>query len=201
MLRKGTCGPSSEDSPEATTPGAIQDDSEIARNREKILRQFRSLFVYPLAYLLTWIFPFVSHIMGFDDSLNASDPFWLLIVSTVSLGIQGAVDCAVFTIREEPWKHTQGGFWESLDRQLRKSWRTGWKTAHVVGRTREEMLIDGRNARARREEEMAAERVVMKNQDTATKGRGGRDWWDADLDGPEDGGDGNGDGEGDERTR
>jgi G protein-coupled receptor GPR1 len=164
-------------------PGAIQDSSEIARNREKILRQLRSLFVYPLAYMLTWIFPFVRHVRGFDGDKSDQDPYWLFIVCMVSLTMQGAVDSTVFTIREEPWKHTQGGFWETFNRRLHDGWKKGWSKARVVGRTSEEMVVDGRNARARRKEEMAAERVVRGTQDTAAGSRGVRDWWDVGFEG------------------
>lgn len=174
--------------------GAIQDHSEIARNRLKIFRQLRSLFVYPLAYMLTWVFPFAWHIRGYDDSNGAPGPRWLLIVCMASLSMQAAVDSAVFMIREEPWKHTQGGFWVSLKRRLREYRKTGWRKTRVVGRTSEEMVVDGRNARARRKEEMAAERVVRGEQHAGVTGQGGRDWWDTASDGSELGGEGEQDG-------
>lgn len=133
--------------------------------------------------MLTWIFPFVRHARGYDSGQTVENPFWLMVVCIVCLTIQAVVDCAVFTIREEPWKHTQGGFWETLHRRIVEGWRKSWSKARVVGRTSEEMVVDGRNARARRVEEMAAERAVKGKHTTATTDRRRRDWWDVAFDG------------------
>jgi G protein-coupled receptor GPR1 len=163
-------------------PGAILTNKPIDRapvnvtnNRDKIRRQLRSLFVYPLIYLLIWTFPFINHVKGYD-SPNASSQPWLLYCSLVSLAIQGAVDSAVFTAREKPWRHSRGvGFWDSV-------WSVLEEGDHV-GRTREELIAEGRIARARRQNEMIDEvggRETRRNE---------RQWWDIEDMASEAGGD------------
>ncbi|KAK4227183.1 G protein-coupled glucose receptor regulating Gpa2-domain-containing protein [Podospora fimiseda] len=177
----------------------------VSRHRDKIRRQLRSLFVYPLVYMFVWTFPFISHVMGYDDSVLSNDPQWLLVLGILSLSVQAMVDCFVFTIREQPWRHAKGrGFWESL----RKRWwwfggKGGGQSRRGVttGRTREEMLVDGRLARQRRAEEIVderRERIIRvgdgggnisrhsgrdhrsERRDFAGRGngQGTREWWD-----------------------
>jgi G protein-coupled receptor GPR1 len=153
--------------------------SNISRNRDKIRRQLRSLFVYPLLYLVIWIFPLVNQVFGYTREI-AQQPTWILVLSLVSLAVQGAADCAVFTAREKPWRHTKGeGFWVSV--------RSGWwgDSTEGVGRTREEMLVDGRIARARRAGEIvdeiggkSREGVATRQQRGNENSMGGKDWWD-----------------------
>lgn len=157
----------------------------LEQNRDKIRRQLRSLFAYPLVYILVWVFPFVSHVMKYDDSVRPGDPEWLLILGIISLCGQGTVNCALFTFRERPWRQARGGFWESLWKRLRlfDSDVSNWGLA---GRTQEEMLVDGKLARKRRDEEEAFEREQrerlghqgIKTADT----RAVKDWWDLEFD-------------------
>ncbi|KAK4463190.1 G protein-coupled glucose receptor regulating Gpa2-domain-containing protein [Cladorrhinum samala] len=184
------------------SPSTFQDTSNsIAKNRDKMRRQLRNLFVYPLVYMIIWTFPFISHVMGYDDSVSKHDPQWLLILGILSLSVQGMVDCLLFTIREQPWRHAMGrGFWESLRKRWRRSvWGAGWflglngacpkKKGYGMGRTREEMLVHGRLARERRAEEVILERgravlrslprVEAQGQGGARKGTMTREWWDA----------------------
>jgi G protein-coupled receptor GPR1 len=150
--------------------------ANVTNNRDKIRRQLRSLFVYPLVYVLIWIFPFVSHVKG-DDSPSASPRPWLLALSLMSLAIQGAVDSVVFTAREKPWQHARGvGFWGSV-------WSVLEEGGDRVGRTREEFIVEGRIARARRQSEMIDEvggRDMRRNK---------RQWWDVEDIASEAGGD------------
>lgn len=149
------------------------DYAGVTKNREKIRRQLRSLIVYPLAYMCIWVFPFVSHVMGYNDSLNPSEPAWLMVVGLVSMCVQGTVDSLLFAIREQPWRYARGRFWSAVGRRLASSvnfwtrdagWGWRWRGDGVMGggaagRTREEMLVDGRLARERREEEIVFERA------------------------------------------
>jgi G protein-coupled receptor GPR1 len=141
--------------------------SHVSRNRDKIRRQLRSLFVYPLLYLLTWIFPLVNHAYGYAS--DSPRPPWILVLSLVSLAIQGAADSAVFTAREKPWRHTAAaGFWVSF--------RGGWwdRRTDGMGPTREEMLVEERIARARRKAEMMDEVGREKKRQVGQR----RHWWD-----------------------
>jgi G protein-coupled receptor GPR1 len=192
MLRKGPPRaartpdhPTTETSPILISPSSFGDESGVIKNREKIRRQLRSLLAYPLVYMIIWVFPFVSHVMGYDDSVRPDDPQWLLIVSIISLCIQGAVDCTLFTIREQPWKHAKGKFWTSFKKRLSLRWNGSWMDVGIAGRTREEMLIDGRIARERREEEIEYERTLQASTGPGRR-KGGREWWDVEFDGPPD---------------
>jgi G protein-coupled receptor GPR1 len=183
-------------------------------NRKPTLRQLRSLFVYPLVYTIIWLFPFISHILGYDDNSSQSSsppspevqhheqnppPHWLLIVSIISLCVQGAVDCAVFLARETPWRFgaRDRPFWGALGRRvgwwfgMPKRWlwgEGGRRTKEGVGRSREEMLVDGRLARERREGEVLVELERGRLRRVGRMGsEGRREWWDVYGDGDGDG--------------
>jgi len=158
----------------ALTPHISHDPltSHVSRNRDKIRRQLRSLFVYPLLYLVIWIFPLVNQGYGYRNSplLPGDRPAWVMVCSLASLAVQGLADSAVFTAREKPWRHVGGkGFWGSV----RRGWCVWGRGKDGVGRTREEMLVEVRIARARREKEMRDE------MGTGEKKRvDRRHWWD-----------------------
>ncbi|KAA8570669.1 hypothetical protein EYC84_000067 [Monilinia fructicola] len=57
--------------------GQNMELTEMIRTREKIRRQLRFLFIYPLVYLGMWIIPFISHILQFNDDLAVNPPFAL----------------------------------------------------------------------------------------------------------------------------
>ncbi|KAK4044194.1 G protein-coupled glucose receptor regulating Gpa2-domain-containing protein [Parachaetomium inaequale] len=219
-------GPDADSSPSITItpadmlpPDPAHDDTlqtnQEHKNKKKNLRQLRSLFVYPLVYIIVWLFPFVSHVLGYDDdsirhgnyhssssssipqngqgqgwdSEKRDPPHWLLVVSIISLCVQGVVDCVLFMMRETPWRYARGrGFWVSLGKRWAWSlrgrgrwWKGSWEgggagaSSDGVGRTREEMLVDGRLARERREGEVAVER---ERGVVATRAAAGREWWD-----------------------
>ncbi|KAK5658348.1 hypothetical protein OQA88_2324 [Cercophora sp. LCS_1] len=156
----------------------FESNSLVTRNRSKVRRQLRSLFVYPLVYIIIWVFPFVSHIMGYDDAIRPDDPMWLLILGIISLSVQGTVDCALFAAREKPWRHAATGvgmgFWDGLGHKLTLT-RDG---AQASGRTREEMMVDGRLARERRGEEVVVERSQKSSAGQGAEQRSVRYWWD-----------------------
>ncbi|KAK3378930.1 G protein-coupled glucose receptor regulating Gpa2-domain-containing protein [Lasiosphaeria ovina] len=190
MLRRGPqhATTSSETSPIVMSPASFEGGSGVNKSREKMRRQLRSLFVYPLVYMITWVFPFISHVAGFDDSVRTDDPPWLLIVSIISLCAQGAVDCTLFTIREQPWRHAHGRFLDLLRKRLTMHWSGHWADVGLAGRTREEMLVDGRIARQRRDGEIAYERTVRASMSTGQgqgqagpPRRGRKEWWDTDI--------------------
>ncbi|KAK0726339.1 G protein-coupled glucose receptor regulating Gpa2-domain-containing protein [Apiosordaria backusii] len=158
--------------------------SDVSKNREKIRRQLRSLFVYPLMYMIIWTFPFISHVMGYDDSVKKNDPQWLLIMGILSLSVQGMVDCMLFAIREQPWRHARGRkVGEVVRKRLGYYFGRGNKKGGggttTAGRTREEVLVDGRLARERREGEILSEREGNNRWNRGR--REGREWWDVDL--------------------
>ncbi|KAK3389234.1 G protein-coupled glucose receptor regulating Gpa2-domain-containing protein [Podospora didyma] len=187
-----------ETSPSMSPALSFDDTSGIYKSREKIRRQLRSLFAYPLVYMVIWVFPFLSHTLGYDDAVitRPDDPQWLLVIGIVSLSIQGVVNCTLFNIREKPWRHSRGGFVKALRKRLTIKWNGSWRDVGLAGRTREEMLVDGRIARERRDEEVAYERALRAERAAAqgqgagegqangaagVRSKGRREWWDAEV--------------------
>lgn len=154
-------------------------DAEMVRTRDKIRRQLRFLFIYPLVYMGMWVVPFVSHVLQYDDKFATHSPFALSAISTVFICSQAAVDCWLFSTREKPWKHipgSDGTFWGSL-----KFW-TGWKGVskrRVVrgpGKTRDEMLREARAAHRRREMEVSQLEAGHGSRPESVARRD-REWW------------------------
>jgi hypothetical protein len=89
----------------------------IRRQRRRIHRQLRLMFVYPLVYILMWLIPFLLHSMNYND-YYASHPLWFFrIGQTICLASMGFVDCFVFSLREKPWRRiatSDGTIWGSL---------------------------------------------------------------------------------------
>ncbi|KAK1566416.1 G protein-coupled glucose receptor regulating Gpa2-domain-containing protein [Colletotrichum navitas] len=103
ILRRGT---TIESDPEHNaTPFLFHpamDGTGMTKTRDKIRRQLRLLFVYPLVYILIWAVPFVAHVMRWDNPEDAG-PFAVVLLSLVSLSIQGLVNACLFCAVEKPW--------------------------------------------------------------------------------------------------
>ncbi|TGO66853.1 hypothetical protein BELL_0930g00020 [Botrytis elliptica] len=157
--------------------------SEMIRTREKIRRQLRFLFIYPLVYLGMWTVPFVFHILQFNDNLAVNPPFAINLLATVFICAQGAVDCWLFSTREKPWKHipgTDGTFFGSLKFWVIFFGKGKERQGHGPGKTRNEMAREARQAYKRRDQELAQRRFEAQagNGVVMERGRGDRSWWD-----------------------
>ncbi|TGJ85830.1 hypothetical protein E0Z10_g2960 [Xylaria hypoxylon] len=51
-----------------------ESEEAMRRSRDRMQRQMRLLFVYPVIYLLTWIAPFVAHVYRYDDVYTSPFP-------------------------------------------------------------------------------------------------------------------------------
>lgn len=95
------------------TPG----QRHLARQRRRIHRQLRLMFIYPIAYILMWMIPFIHHSMNYSDRY-ANHPLWFTRVGqAICLTSMGFVDCLIFSIREKPWRNisnSDGTIWGSL---------------------------------------------------------------------------------------
>lgn len=165
---------------------ATFESGGISRSRDRMRRQLRLLFVYPAVYACVWVFPFASDLYRFrsegSDGQSGNGPFWLGIVSLISLCAQGLCDTVVFLSRERPWRHMRGGFRESFDLEFVRQWRRFTATREDGGRTREEMFNDSTRARSRRVEELEREHEYR----GSPSGRmpptaGAMNWFDVDL--------------------
>jgi hypothetical protein len=99
----------------------LHDINALAVRRKFHLRQLRTLFIYPIVYLLMWMIPFVSHCMQYWNKwATRGPPFPVVLLSTICLTSMGAVDCIIFSVREQPWRHTKRLFREGgVDRSMR----------------------------------------------------------------------------------
>ena len=144
----------------STASSNMDDLPPMADARHKVRQQLRLLFIYPLVYIVIWIAPFASHVLtGGNDDDEA--PYPIVVLSLISLCIQGAANSLLFSIWEKPWRHTRG---DNI-----AGFRVG--QGAMVGRTREEMMVDGRIARMR----LGVEIEERKRREKAM--RGSRHWW------------------------
>jgi G protein-coupled receptor GPR1 len=155
------------------------------RTRDKIQRQLRFLFIYPLVYIGMWILPFISHGMQYSDQFAMDPPFALTCCTTISICMQAAVDAWLFSTREKPWRHipgTNGDFWVSL--KFWSDW-TGFQRRRSLqgpGKTREEMVREARAAYRRRDEEILQRRIQAEsNHHAGQRDSGARraEWWES----------------------
>ncbi|CDK28980.1 unnamed protein product [Kuraishia capsulata CBS 1993] len=109
--------PSGEENPQDTSAPAIAGlDIQRSLHREtmemfqirklQIMKQMKAVFIYPLAYLLLWLFPFINegvrlHYGGVKDVMP-----WLAGMSAFFQAFNCTVDTFVFLLRETPWKLT-----------------------------------------------------------------------------------------------
>ncbi|RYP91935.1 hypothetical protein DL770_001909 [Monosporascus sp. CRB-9-2] len=153
ILRRG---PPAQPGPSPSSIYLPHDETEaMRRSREHTQRQLRLLFVYPAIYVLTWVAPLVSHVLGLiqrrssgggggsgflatdpeppsSSPYDYDEPFGLQVASIASLCVGAAVDCCFFSAWEKPWRHLQRGFREGLATRfhLRLRLPTGASGAH-----------------------------------------------------------------------
>lgn len=163
-------------------------DVEVLRIRDKIRKQLRFMFIYPLVYIGMWMLPFASHVLQYDDKYAQNLPFGLTCVVTICVCSQAAVDCWLFSTREKPWRHIpdiNGNFWASL-----KFWK-GWsgvnqrRVVHLggPGKTRDEMAREARAAYRRRDHEIAERRNDSFGPNGEVSRKCERSWWEVGADG------------------
>lgn len=77
------------------------------RKRQKLIeRQMKSIFVYPIAYVSVWLFPFILQCTQFNYERTHGAVIWLNYLGAFMQPFNGFVDSMVFFYREEPWKYT-----------------------------------------------------------------------------------------------
>lgn len=148
----------------------------LRASRNRMRRQLRLLFLYPLIYVIAWVAPFVSQIYRYGDDALLVQPYPLLVASIASLCIGAAVDCCFFSIWDQPWRHLEGGFWQGLVMRFRIG-----LNRKDGGRTKEERIRDTMWALDRRVQENAERerRAAAKRISTAQRPR---EWWDLEED-------------------
>lgn len=80
---------------------------ENFRRRQKAIeKQMKSIFVYPIAYVTVWLFPFILQCTQFNYELSHKPINWLNYLSAFMQPFNGFVDSMVFFYREQPWNYT-----------------------------------------------------------------------------------------------
>lgn len=167
ILRRGPSTETPQTSPSVVLTITAFEQTGMTKKRDNVRQQARLLFIYPLVYLAMWLCPFILHIMGGEDR---HAPFGLVAVSLFSMCIQGSCDALVFCVKERPWKHVVPG---TTDVFHCRFWRA--QTGHgndSIGRTQEEMILDGSIARRRRDDERTQRQLEGLLGPSA-----GQEWW------------------------
>ncbi|KAF5017932.1 hypothetical protein F66182_10116 [Fusarium sp. NRRL 66182] len=177
ILRRQPASPRSVGSDAVLSQDAFNAPGTI-KSREKILRQLRLLFIYPIVYVAVWILPFIVQLTGYGRGA----PYGMRLASIIFLCSQGLANAVVFSLKEKPWRHGQAfGAFEFINL---KFWKRKQETPDVgarVGRTREEMTLDSRFAKKRREQEQAQWQMDRQaGQDARKAARTASEWWEAD---------------------
>ena len=108
---------SSTRTPSPSSPAQLR----LAKQRQRIHRQLRLMFIYPLVYTLMWLIPFAMHCMNYWDKYAMNPVEALLVGSSICITLMGFADALIFSLREKPWRGIEGGdgsFWGSF------VWRT-----------------------------------------------------------------------------
>lgn len=170
--------------------------TDMDKTRDKIGRQLRQLFLYPAVYMVVWLSPLISHVVDADDgsaSFGDRRSFVLAIASIASLSVQGIADALLFSVLEKPWRRPRAAddppsspaLWLArcvpwwLAGSPADGGGGGRVTTANVGHSREEMLVDSRVARRRRDQELAERRLLQLAAQPAVSPA--RDWWDVRL--------------------
>lgn len=97
--------------------GKISEQRQLERQRARIHRQLRLMFIYPITYTLMWLFPFVQHCTSYKNKYVVHPIWWLRVVTVICMTGMGFVNCVIFSLREKPWRSistSDGGLWGSF---------------------------------------------------------------------------------------
>lgn len=90
--------------------------------RSMIERQIRTIFLYPIAYLLLWIAPFATHILQYRTDAKHSTVYWISCIAAFMQPFNCTVDTLVFCIRERPWLDHEEVIFTRKNAEIIKSW-------------------------------------------------------------------------------
>ena len=70
----------------------------------QIMKQMKIIFIYPISFILLWLFPFIDH---YQVIRFKYETMWSTAPSAVFQPMSCFVDTIVFLIREKPWQLTE----------------------------------------------------------------------------------------------
>ena len=157
--------------------------NEMRVQHERMRRQLRYLFLYPAAYILLYIPPFVNHILRSRQSYYSDPSFVLSAFVIISASIQAGVDCVLFSWIEKPWRHipgSDGSFLGSFDcLSIRKRRRQGQvqDPADVRERLAQQLRDLERSGQRTSESELTGRPTIRPRWSSSRPPAQERYWW------------------------
>ncbi|QPG73555.1 hypothetical protein FOA43_000867 [Brettanomyces nanus] len=90
--------------------------------RIQIMKQMKVIFVYPLAYILLWLFPFIHQCYILQDGGEGWNCYWVFTTAAFFQAFNCTIDTLVFLYRERPWTLTAAKV-DPFQRYDYMSWR------------------------------------------------------------------------------
>lgn len=103
--------------PTDSDPSDHRPTDTLTKRRQRIHRQLRLMFIYPLAYTLMWLIPFAMHCMNYWNRWAMHPVEFLRVGASICITLMGFVDALIFSLREKPWQgieSSDGTFWGSF---------------------------------------------------------------------------------------
>ncbi|KAG7891818.1 hypothetical protein KL936_001761 [Ogataea polymorpha] len=69
----------------------------------QIMRQMKVIFIYPVSYILLWLWPFVAQCYQLQRGRRAYYHLWVFCISSFFQAFNCTIDTLVFLFREHPW--------------------------------------------------------------------------------------------------
>lgn len=84
-----------------------QENLKQFRKKQRIIKkQMKSIFIYPMAYIFIWLFPFILYVTQLSYERSKGPIYWINCVASFMQPFYGFVDSLVFFYREAPWRFT-----------------------------------------------------------------------------------------------
>lgn len=80
--------------------------NDFKKRRDQIKRNLKSIFIYPLAYVMLWLFPFIVYCLSFRYEVINGPLVGIHYIATFMRPLNGLVDVFVFIFRELPWRYS-----------------------------------------------------------------------------------------------
>lgn len=91
---------------------------QLKRRRQKIERQMKAIFIYPVAYVFIWIGPLIAHGIDYRHGLTKPPIVWLNIAGSTLQASSCIVDAVIFLWKEKPWNITTRKVDNSLNEEV-----------------------------------------------------------------------------------
>ena len=78
----------------------------LKKRRAQIQRNLKMIFIYPVSYILIWIFPIAADVSQTHHEMIYGPILWLTYVDTFVRPMSCLVNSCVFILRERPWRYS-----------------------------------------------------------------------------------------------